>query len=93
MTVTIELSDEQAAALQAPASSEGLTVDVWLLRLAEQHAPSSPSSSMRASEQRPIWDVILDNMKDVSAAEFSHLPNDGASEHDHYLYGHPKRNQ
>jgi hypothetical protein len=35
--------------------------------------------------------MILDNMKDVPAEEFARLPKDGASEDDHYLYGHPKR--
>jgi hypothetical protein len=44
-------------------------------------------------DRRPIWEVIADNMKDVPAEEFAKLPKDGASEHDHYLYGHPKRNQ
>jgi hypothetical protein len=39
-------------------------------------------------ELRPIWEVILDNMKDVPPEEFARLPKDGASEHDHYLYGH-----
>ncbi len=36
---------------------------------------------------------MLDNIKDVSAEEFARLPKDGAGEHDHYLYGHPKREQ
>jgi hypothetical protein len=36
---------------------------------------------------------MLDSMKDVPPGEFSKLPKDGASEHDHYLYGYPKRNQ
>jgi hypothetical protein len=31
-------------------------------------------------------------MQDVPAEEFARLPKDGASEVDHYLYGHPKRN-
>ena len=47
----------------------------------------------RDSDARPIWEVILDNMKDVPPEEFAKLPRDGASEHDHYLYGHPKRSQ
>jgi hypothetical protein len=45
------------------------------------------------ADQRPIWEVILDNMQDVPNEEFAKLPKDGASEHDHYLYGAPKRNQ
>jgi hypothetical protein len=38
-------------------------------------------------ESRPIWEVMLDNIKDVSPEEFAKLPKDGASEHDHYLDG------
>jgi len=45
------------------------------------------------AKARPIWEVILENMEGVSPDEFAKLPKDGASEHDHYLYGHPKRNQ
>jgi hypothetical protein len=38
MTVTIELSDEKAAALRAQAEAHGLTVERWLEQIAEQHA-------------------------------------------------------
>lgn len=89
MTVTIELSDDQAAALKEQAAAEGLTVDAWLKRLAEQHAQSR--ASLHATNPMPIWDTILDNMKDVPAEEFWYFPRDGASEHDHYLYRSPKR--
>lgn len=34
MTVTIELSDEQAASLKAKAAAQGLTLEDWLRRLA-----------------------------------------------------------
>jgi hypothetical protein len=59
--------------------------------LAQQTGPVRPNDWQ--PESRPIWEVILDNMKDVPPEEFANLPKDGASEHDHYLYGHPKRNQ
>jgi hypothetical protein len=36
---------------------------------------------------------MLDNLKDVPPEEFAVLPKDGASQVDHYLYGHPERNQ
>ena len=90
MTVTIRLSDEQAAVLEAQAAAEGLTVDVWLQRLAEQYAQSHAASP--PTHHRPIWEIILDNMKDMPPEEFERLPRDGAREHDHYLYGYPKRN-
>lgn len=38
MTVTIELSDEKAAAVKAQAAALGLTVEEWLRQLAEQSA-------------------------------------------------------
>jgi hypothetical protein len=41
--------------------------------------------------ERPVWDVILSNMEDVPPEQFAALPTDGASQVDHYLYGHPKR--
>jgi hypothetical protein len=34
-TVTIDLPDQQAAALQAKAAAAGLTLEAWLMRLAE----------------------------------------------------------
>lgn len=54
-------------------------------------APEFPAEPSR--ESRPIWEVMLESMKDVPPVDFAKLPKDGASEHDHYLYGHPKRNQ
>ena len=37
MNVTIELSDEKAAALQAQADAQRLTIERWLEQIAEQH--------------------------------------------------------
>lgn len=41
--------------------------------------------------RRPIWEKILDLVKDVPPEELDKLPRDGASQHDHYIYGTPKR--
>ena len=38
MNVTIELSEEKAAALKAQADAQGLTIERWLEQIAEQHA-------------------------------------------------------
>jgi hypothetical protein len=83
MTV-IELPDEQAAALKAKAASEGLSLEAWLQKLAEQEHPVS-------RPYRHIADVILENMQDVPAEIMAHMPKDGASQHDHYIYGWPKK--
>ena len=44
-----------------------------------------------AVEQRRIWEVIPEMMKDVPEEELDKLPTDGAAEHDHYIYGTPKK--
>jgi len=41
--------------------------------------------------QRPIWERILDLTADAPPDELEKPPTDGASQHDHYLYGTPKR--
>ncbi len=92
MTITIELSDEQLAVLKSQAAAEGLSVEAWLQRLAEQHA-HSPIAPQPRSTDRPTWQIVLDAFKDVPEEVWERMPTDGASEHDHYLYGTPKRNQ
>ncbi len=42
---------------------------------------------------RPIWETITQRMQKLPDDVLERLPSDGASEHDHYLYGSPKQNQ
>ncbi|HWZ44218.1 MAG TPA: hypothetical protein VNW97_12130 [Candidatus Saccharimonadales bacterium] len=44
MTVTIKISDEQAAVLQARAAAQGLSLEKWLQSLAEQEAHGTAGS-------------------------------------------------
>jgi hypothetical protein len=41
MNVTIEIPDDSVARFQKQAEARGLSVDRWLLELAEQNAPAS----------------------------------------------------
>lgn len=41
--------------------------------------------------RRPIWQEIADLVADAPPEELAKLPTDGASQHDHYIYGTPKR--
>jgi len=91
MTITIELTDEQEAVLREQAAEEGLSVDALVLRLAEQYAQTR-SSQPRPTDRRPAWEIVVDAMRDVPEEVWERLPTDGASEHDHYIYGWPKRN-
>jgi len=84
----IELPDEQAERLKAQARARGLTIVEWIAELAGHAAPRPEGQPV---DERPIWEVIADNTKDVPPEEYENLPQDGASQVDHYLYGHPKR--
>lgn len=90
MTVALNLSPEREAALQAHAQKHGMTVHDWLEQLVEQSVPL-PSSEPLASNYRPIWEIIIDSMKDVPAEDVAALPKDGASQIDHYIYGQSRR--
>ena len=51
MTVIIELSPEKEAALKAQVRARGLTIEQWLLDLAEQHTP--PASIAHLQRTNP----------------------------------------
>jgi len=71
-----------------------MSTDAFVREAVDQILADAPELPIEAKpESPPIWDMILENIKDVPAKEFARLPQDGASEHDHYLYGHPKRHQ
>jgi hypothetical protein len=93
MTLILELPPEREAALQAQAQARGLTIEQWLLQLAEQSGPSPMQPEERRRDARPIWDVIAENMKGVPTEDLAALPKDGASQIDHYVYGLPRRDQ
>jgi hypothetical protein len=81
---TIELPDGTAAALKAKAAAEGLSVQEWLNRLASAETAAEGPLQTAA-------DIILTRMRNVTAEIMAAMPEDGASQHDHYIYGWPKR--
>jgi len=42
-------------------------------------------------DNRPIWEIITELGSEIPMEEWAKLPSDGAEQHDHYLYGSPKR--
>jgi Arc/MetJ-type ribon-helix-helix transcriptional regulator len=44
-----------------------------------------------AQAEKPIWEEILELTADVPDEEWDKLPTDLAEQHDHYIYGTPKR--
>jgi hypothetical protein len=85
MTV-IELTDQEAAALKAKAAA-GLTLEAWLERLADA-AATEPAGEYPLQSAA---DIVLGRMRNVPPEVMATMPRDGASEHDHYVYGWPKK--
>ena len=86
MTV-IELSDTDAAALKAKATAAGLTLEAWLKQLAgTEEGPSAAEQPLQTAA-----DIVLRHMRNVPPEIMAAMPKDGASQHDHYIYGWPKR--
>jgi hypothetical protein len=81
---TIEVPDETAAVLKAKAAAEGLSVEEWLNRLASAEMAAEGPLQTAA-------DIILTHMRNVPPEIMATMPEDGASQHDHYIYGWPKR--
>ena len=44
-----------------------------------------------AAEEKPIWEVAEDLVRDIPKEALDSVPRDGAAQHDHYLYAAPKR--
>jgi hypothetical protein len=84
----IELSDEQAAALQAKAAAAGLTLEAWLQKLAAEESDRPAGHPLQAAA-----DIIVGHMRKVSPELNASMPKDGASQHDHYIYGWPKKEE
>jgi hypothetical protein len=90
MILSIRLSDEVAAALSAKAKSRGLSVEQYAQHVLEEDLEKQPGAE-GSFTARPISEGIAQIMAATPPEELATLPVDGASEHDHYVYGWPKR--
>jgi len=53
--------------------------------------PPAPSEGAAVPAHKPIWERILEKSAAIPDEEWDKLPTDLAEQHDHYLYGTPKR--
>ena len=51
----------------------------------------SKFSNGASENSRPIWEVIAEISGEIPDEEWEKLPSDGSVNHDHYLYGAPKK--
>lgn len=83
MTLTIDLPEEEITRLNARASAEGLSVEQCAQELLKK-ALEPPAGRPLHARIREIWSDMPDEVR-------AKLPPDGASQHDHYIYGAPKK--
>jgi hypothetical protein len=62
-----------------------------VLSLVEEMLSETNGEQARVS-MRPLWEIAEEISSQVPLEEWEKLPADGAEQHDHYLYGSPKRN-
>jgi hypothetical protein len=91
MTFILTLPPEKEAALNAVAQAEGVSTEQWLQNLVEERLQSTAPTAATSQPRRHISERIVERMSKVPAEIMATMPTDGASDHDHYLYGHPKR--
>jgi Arc/MetJ-type ribon-helix-helix transcriptional regulator len=99
MTITVPKEVEnsiQAAVINGYFASvdDAMTEAARLLlqQLPQRQAQAKPAAAAQsAPTEKPIWEDILELTADVPDAEWDKLPTDLAEQHDHYIYGTPKR--
>jgi Arc/MetJ-type ribon-helix-helix transcriptional regulator len=75
---------------------EAMTEAASLLvqRLNQEQGQAKPAAVNPADanqHRKPIWERILERSAAIPDEEWDKLPTDLAEQHDHYLYGTPKR--
>ncbi len=74
------------------AMSEAASLLLQRLKQVQTQANQTMASPADAAQkQKPIWEEILELTADVPDEEWDKLPTDLAEQHDHYIYGTPKR--
>jgi hypothetical protein len=53
-----------------------------------EHKTDAPA---KQEASKPIWEVAEELFGAIPDEELAQLPTDGAAQHDHYIYGTPKR--
>ena len=62
-------------------------------KMATAAAVACPAASDEATApaRKPIWEIIEEDNRSIPPEVWDALPTDLAEQHDHYIYGTPKR--
>jgi len=85
------LIEEQLNAGRYECADEVLLAGLKLLQQRETGQPENVAKSADTGEVTDLAALAAEITKDIPDAEWDKLPTDLAMNHDHYLYGTPKR--
>jgi hypothetical protein len=88
MRLTLNLTPEHEATLQARALAQGVSAEQYALGVLEKDLQTSASPKQT---DRHISEIFAEIVAGIPTEEFDKLPRDGSLEHDHFLCGHRKR--
>ena len=101
MTIEIQRPELEALILQRMKHGGFHNVEDALMQalqtspLLDEHENKSRAEQQpSATVERPLQtaaDIVLSHMRNVPPEIRATMPKDGASQHDHYIYGTPKR--
>ena len=60
-------------------------------RLRQEQAGAEPPAPPHGDADRPIWEVIEEENRSIPPEVWAELPADLSEQHDHYIYGTPRR--
>ena len=75
---------EKVQALPDEKQQEVLALVDGMLKEQQERPPSE--------HVRPIWEIIEEISSQAPPGTWDNVPSDGSVNHDHYLYGAPKKN-
>ena len=92
MNLTVNIPDEEIPALRAQASGLPLETFVEQVVLERIHGEGARTPDQPASPPlQTAADIVLRHMRNVPPDVMASMPKDGASQHDRYIYGWPKK--
>lgn len=97
----IDIPDELNRRLEQLAKGTGQDVGDLVCEAIEQrlarkeqraaHPDTTPDTASPEETGKPVWELFEDASREIPDEELDRLPTDGSLQHDHYIYGTPKR--
>ena len=98
-TNPFDLTLEQKGLLVALADETGKPIPALIAEALDElqahihaHSTRAPHPTPPPAQTvKPLWEIAANLLQDVPQEVLDRLPTDGAAQHDHYIYGTPKR--